>query len=347
MKFAIIGSGMIAQFHAAAIAAIPDAHLVAVASRNGHTSQALASIYRCASYLDAEEMLQSEEIDIITIATPSGAHLEPCLLAARYRKHVICEKPLEITPERIQRMISACREAGVVLSGILNRRFNPAVEAFKKAVDRKRFGQQALCSAYVKWFRDEHYYNSAAWRGTKSLDGGGALMNQGIHTVDVLLHLAGPVSRVTASTTNVLHHHIEVEDTAVALLEFASGARGVIEATTAAWSEQGHPAEIQIVGSRGSVHMKDDYFSVWNFDRPDPEDEKIKSSLMGTRHTGLGANDPKAINTIGHERNFIDVMQAIHLHRPPSISAYEALPSVRLICAIYESAASAGKWIEL
>jgi len=174
-------------------------------------------------------------------------------------------------------MISVCREYDVVLSGIFNRRFNPAVTALKKAIDSGRFGHLSLCSAYVKWFRTQAYYDSGGWRGTKALDGGGALMNQAIHTIDLLQYLAGPINKLSGSVTCVSHERIDVEDTAVAILEFQNGARGVIEGSTSSWSKDGHPAEIQITGSTGSVFLRDDKLVKWEFESETAEDEKIRS----------------------------------------------------------------------
>ena len=347
MRFAIVGSGMIARFHAEAINKIEKASLVAIISQNADTAWQLANEFGARVYRNIDEAIKEETIDIVTIATPSGAHLEPCIAAAKNGIHVICEKPLEVTASRIRKMIKVCDDHSVKLSGILNRRFNPSVEKLKQTVSEGRFGQMTLCSAFIKWYRTPEYYQSAAWRGTKKLDGGGALMNQGIHTVDLLLYVAGDVKRVSASMTNVLHHEIEVEDTIVALLEFETGALGVIEATTAAWSENGHPAEIQLVGTTGSVYLADESFKVWEFKNSKIDDELVKNNLMVSQRHGLGAIDPKAINTTGHERNFLDFMTAIEENRKPSVDGYEALKSVALINAIYNSAQNKGRWVNL
>lgn len=348
MKFGIIGAGMIAKFHAKAIEAMADGELHSVFGRRTEAVESLARELGCMAYDDLDAFLADPELEIVTIATPSGAHLEPALAAAKAGKHVICEKPLEITPERIDLMISACEEAGVTLAGIFNRRFHPAMEALKNAVESGRFGRLTLCDAYVKWYRTQAYYDSGAWRGTWTLDGGGALMNQSIHLIDQLLYLAGDVAAVSATMACLAHENIEVEDTAVAVLEFKNGARGVIEGSTACWSSTGHPAEVHISGSHGSAFLADEAFRCWDFAEERPEDAGIRETLMqGSVAKGLGANDPKAINFTGHQRNFEDVVRAIKEGRPPKIDGVEARRAVALICAIYESAKNGGKRVVL
>ena len=345
--FGIIGGGMIANFHAKAIQAMSHGQLGAIYARNPVKATTLAQKYNCKTYTNLENLLADETIDIVTIATPSGAHLYPTIAAAKAGKHIICEKPLEVTPDRIKQMITICAEQKVVLAGIFNRRFNPAVEAFKQAVDIGRFGRLTLCDAYVKWYRTQEYYDSGAWRGTWELDGGGALMNQSIHTIDQLIYLAGPIKRLSASTTCLIHEGIEVEDTAVAILEYQSGARGVIQGATSCWSSSGHPAEVHICGSDGSVFLSDESFRVWDFKEARPEDDFITSNLMEGAEQGLGANDPSTINYKGHMRNFEDVVDAIENNRAPQVTGAEGLKAVEVIDAIYRSAKADGAWVSL
>ncbi|MEM6280329.1 MAG: Gfo/Idh/MocA family oxidoreductase [Verrucomicrobiota bacterium] len=339
---------MIANFHAKAIEAMEGSELHSFYGRRQEAVDELVAEHGGIGYTDLEAFLNDPELEIVTIATPSGAHLEPALAAARAGKHVVCEKPLEVTPERIDLMISACEEAGVTLAGIFNRRFHPAMEAFKSAVEQGRFGKLTMCDAYVKWYRDQAYYDSGAWRGTWALDGGGALMNQSIHLIDQLIYLAGDVASVSASMACLAHDGIEVEDTAVAILEFKNGARGVIQGSTACWSSTGHPAEVHLCGDQGSAFLADEKFRVWDFSESAPEDEEVLSTLMqGSEAKGLGANDPKAINFEGHQRNFEDVVDAIQADRAPSVDGHEARRAVALICAIYESAKNDGKKVHL
>lgn len=347
MNFGIIGSGMIARFHAEAIQAMTNGKLKAVAGRTLAKSEDLANEFGCTAYANIEELLNDPEIDIVTIATVSGAHLDPCIAAAKAGKHIICEKPLEVTTERIDEIIRVCEENNVTLAGIFNRRFYPAIQELKNAVTKDRFGKITMVEAAIKWYRDQAYYDSGAWRGTWELDGGGALMNQSIHTIDQLLYLCGPVKYVTASMGCLIHEGIEVEDTAVAQLEFESGALGVIHGSTACWSSTGHPAEIHICGEKGSVFMADTTFRVWDFMQEQPEDTRIKDEMMHGTEKGMGANDPNAIDFFGHQQNFEDVVEAIQNNSQPLTNGNEARRAVSLICAIYESAQNNSKRIEL
>lgn len=343
MKFGIIGTGTIGRFHAAAIRAMDGGTLHSVYNHRAGNS----ADYGVPFHTDLAEFLADPELETVTIATPSGAHFEPALAALAAGKHVICEKPLEITTARIDTLAAAAAASGTTLAAILNRRFNPAMTAFKSACDAGRLGKIVSASCYVKWFRDQAYYDSAEWRGTWKLDGGGALMNQSIHSIDALLHLAGPVKSVQANTACLAHERIEVEDMAVAMLEFENGARGVIEGSTCSWSKTGHPARVQICGTEGSVFLADEAFEVWDFKNDQPEDEIIRSGLMRGNQIALGGNDPKAIQFHQHQRNFEEVVIAIREGREPSTSAGEARKAVALIEAIYQSSANDGEKVRL
>ncbi len=347
MKFGIIGAGMIGHFHAKAITAMTGGTLHSVFDLRQEAAEKLAGEYGGKAYSDMAEFLADDELEIVTVGTPSGAHLEPSLAALNAGKHVICEKPLEITLERIDQLTAAAEANGKTIAAVLNRRFHPGMDAFKKASDEGRFGVLTNASAYVKWYRDQAYYDSAGWRGTWALDGGGALMNQSIHTVDSLLYLAGPVKSVQANTACLAHERIEVEDIVVAIVEFESGARGVIECSTCTWSKDGHPARVQLSGTEGSVFLADEAFEIWDFMEEKPEDAEIKSTLMKGQEAGLGANDPSAINFYQHQRNFEEVVNAIAEGREPTTSAAEARKPVALITAIYESAQNDGKKVFL
>lgn len=348
MKFGIVGTGMIANFHAKAIEAMQGSSLHSCFDRNLEKSTQFAQENGIITYATLEEFLADPELEIITIGTPSGTHLEPALAGINAGKHVICEKPLEITPARIDPLIEASEKNNVTLAAILNRRFNESVVVLKEAVEAGRFGTLSLVEASIKWFRSQEYYDSAGWRGTWALDGGGALMNQSIHIIDQLIHTVGPVKRVSASMACLAHDNIEVEDTAVAILEFENGAKGIVQGSTACYSSTGHPAEVNICGSHGSAFLADEHFKVWDFAEPAPIDAHVHANLMANNGAqGLGANDPNAINFTGHQRNFEEVVNAINDGRRPSVDCHEARKAVQLICAIYQSARNDGQWVTL
>ena len=337
MHLGIIGAGMISDFHARAIVAMEGVELAAVYARRPEAASALAGRFGCAAYSDLDAFLAHPGLQAVTICTPSGAHLEPVLAAAKAGKHVICEKPLEVTVERVDEMVAACESSGVGLAGIFPRRFNPATKLLKHAIEAGRFGRISLAEANIKWWRTQAYYDSGAWRGTWALDGGGALMNQGIHTIDLLLHLMGDVVRVQADAGLLAHSGIEVEDTAAAILRFESGAIGIVQGSTACWSGEGHPAEIQICGERGSVFMSGDSFRVWEFTDETPADQDIREKFA-VGGIAAGAADPAAIDFGWHQRNFEDAISAFKEGRQPSVDGREARRAVELIQRIYQAA---------
>lgn len=342
--FGVIGCGMISKFHAKALAEIEGAELVACFDRVPEAANALASEFGGTAYDDLDAMLGHEGLDVVTICSPSGAHMEPCLAAAKAGKHVIVEKPLDVTIERCDAMIKACEEAGVKLATIFPSRFHQSSKLMKEAVDAGRFGKLALGDAYVKWYRTQEYYDSGAWRGTWKLDGGGALMNQAIHSVDLLIWLMGPAEEVMAYTTTLAHERIEVEDVATATVRFASGALGVIEATTAGFP--GSLKKIELSGSAGTAILEEEDIIKWDFAEETPEDEVLKTQMMGKNSTGGGAADPAAIGHHAHAELFRDFLEALEQNRAPAIDGYEGRRSVELILAIYESAKT-GKAVKL
>ncbi|HTU27421.1 MAG TPA: Gfo/Idh/MocA family oxidoreductase [Pirellulales bacterium] len=334
--FGIVGCGMIAGFHARAIAELARGRLVACHSRSPAKTAQFAGEWNCQAYDDLDAMLANPEVDVVTICTPSGAHLEPAVAAARAKKHVVVEKPLEITLARCDALIDACRKNGVKLATIFPSRFHAASGQLKAAVDAGRFGRLTLCEAYVKWHRTQAYYDSGAWRGTWQLDGGGALMNQAIHSVDLLQWMAGPVAEIRAQVATLAHERIAVEDTAVATLRFTSGALGVIEATTAAWP--GYLKRIELHGSTGSAAMEEEDVVAWDFAKTRKSDAKIREQMAGRISTGGGAGNPSAIGYHGHARQLADFLEAIDKSRPPAIDGAEGRKAVEIILAIYQAA---------
>ena len=335
-RFGIIGLGMIAHFHAKAIQAMRGARLVAVASRSQAKAKEFAAQYGIEGLGSYRALIERDDIDIVTICTPSGAHLEPTVLAAEHGKHILCEKPLEVTLPRLDRMIEVCRRRRVSLGGIFPSRTSEVYRRIKQAVEAGRLGRIVLGSAYVKWWRTQAYYDSAAWRGTRKLDGGGCLMNQGIHTIDLLQWFMGPAAEVHAFAARRAHTRIEVEDVAVAAIRFKNGALGVIEGATSAWP--GHAKRIELCGDQGGVATREDDLATWTFARPAKGDAALLRRL-GARDTGKGgAADPKAISFVGHQRQFEDFVAALRAGRAPMVDGREGRKAVELILAIYRSA---------
>jgi UDP-N-acetyl-2-amino-2-deoxyglucuronate dehydrogenase len=342
--FGIVGCGMISSFHARAIADVRGAKLVACFDTRAESAERFAAANQCKAYTKLDEMLADPGISIITIATPSGAHMEPAVAAARAGKHVIVEKPLEITLKKCDRMIEACAKAGVQLGAIFPSRFHDASLKLKRAVDAGRFGRLSLGDAYVKWFRTQEYYDSGAWRGTWALDGGGALMNQAIHSVDLLTWLMGPVVEIQASAATLAHQRIEVEDTVVATLRFENGALGVLEATTAAYP--GYLKRIEIHGSQGTAVLEEEDLKAWDFAKQRKDDKTILDQMKKHKSSGGGASDPSAIGHHGHAKQFADFLDAVRKNRPPAVDGHEGRRSVEIILGVYK-AAETGKTVKL
>ena len=342
--FGIVGCGMISRFHALAIKDIRGAKLVGCYSNRFESAKRLADEFDATPYDSLDAMLADPKLDVVAICTPSGAHLEPALAAARAGKHVVVEKPLEVTLKRCDRIIEACQANGVVLSTIFPSRFHHASQTLKKAVESGKFGRLTLGDAYVKWFRTQEYYDSGQWRGTWELDGGGALMNQAIHSVDLLTWLMGPVKSISAHTSMLAHQRIEVEDVATASLEFENGALGVIEATTAAYP--GLLKKIEIHGSHGSAVIEEEDIRTWQFAKMTAKDKRLAADLETKTETGGGAADPSAIGHAAHTAQFRDVIKAIRAGSTPLIDGHEGRKSVEIILAIYQ-AAKTGKRVEL
>lgn len=335
--FGLIGCGMIAEYHARAVAEIDGASVVAAFSRNPANGAKIAGIAPgCTIYDDLAAMLAHPGLDVVCVCTPSGAHLDPAVQSARAGKHVVVEKPLEITLERCDAIIDACDSAGVRLCTIFPSRFSAANLALKEAIDLGRFGRLTLGDTHVKWWRTQQYYDSGGWRGTWDLDGGGALMNQAIHNVDLLQWLMGDVESVSALTATLAHERIEVEDTAVAAIRFRDGALGVIEAATSAFP--GLLKRTEIHGSRGSARVEQDDITLWEFDLKVPSDNDVYARMSAASGAKAGASDPRGISHAGHRDQLADFLRAIDEGRPAAVDGREGRKSVEIIRAIYRSA---------
>ncbi len=342
-NFGIIGAGLIADFHARAIADIPNAKLVACCDIVSARAEELSNKHGCQAFGSYEDMLKSGEIDIVTIATPSGFHMEPAIAAAEAGKHVLCEKPLDITLERIDAMTEAHEKSGTRLGGIFPYRFNDSQAVLREAINSGRFGVITYAAIFVPWWRTDEYYKDS-WHGTWKLDGGGALMNQSIHMVDMLCDVMPPIESLQAFVGTLGHPQIETEDTAVAILRFTNGALGIIYGTTASYP--GQFRRFEITGTKGTVIQVENSFTVWQFAEEKPEDEQIRKQF-GEIEGGGGVSDPAAITHHNHTRNFKAFLDTLESGAPLLsceskkggwISGAEARKAVEVILAIYKSA---------
>jgi predicted dehydrogenase len=334
LGFGIIGTGMIAGFHAQAIAAAQGAKLIGITGRSQKNVAAFTAKHPVPfATTDVAALLARSDIQVVCITTPSGAHLAPALAAIRAGKHVIIEKPLEVTTARVDEIIQAAAVAGVRLAPIFQARFGVGAQTVKAALDAGRFGRLVLASAYVKWHRPATYYTG--WKGTLALDGGGAVINQAIHGLDLLQWFAGLPSEVFAWTTRRVHTAIEAEDTACAALRFPSGALGTVEATTALWP--GWSRRIELGGEHGSVCLEDDHIARWDFSQEAPGDAAIRNAKLDNT-LGSGASAPNAISFAGHLRQIQDLIDAVRENRPLAIDGHEGRKAVALVNAIYASA---------
>ncbi len=341
--FAIVGCGNIAPFHAEGIENTEGAKLIAVCDKDESKAKALAEKFPADVYLDYAEMLKRDDIDVVNICLPSGLHEPLSIQAANAGKHIMVEKPLDITVEKCDAIIDAARANNVKLSTIFPVRFKDANAAIYKAIQDNRFGKLTIGDVSVKWYRSDEYYASGEWRGTWKFDGGGALMNQSIHYIDLLQYFMGPVKSVTAYC-DTLVKNIEVEDTAVAIIQFANGALGTITGTTTAYP--GLDATISVHGENGSAVINGETIVTWKFKDELPEDEEIRQQFSQTKSSGA-ADPTKNIDSAGHQLQIEDMVAAIKENREPLVNGESGKQAVRIIRAIYESGKSGGKTIVL
>ncbi len=327
-RMAIVGTGSISHHFAKSIRDLDQAELVAICSSTPQRAREAENSFGVTGYASMDDMLRKEEIDVVCICTASGHHLEPALRSAREGKHVICEKPLEINVARAQQMIDTCRSSGVKLSCIFQNRFAEDYLELKAAVQAGELGKLLVGNAYIKWYRDDEYYANSGWRGTLSGDGGAALINQGIHTIDLLLNIMGEVQGVYAKV-KTMTHDIEGEDVALAMLTFRSGALGAIQASTSMWP--GYPERLEVYGEKGSVILEGGKIIAWNIQGSDRHVKPMASSKS------TGASDPMAISYHLHRTQIDGILRSIDRSEEPEVSGVEGLKAIRLLESIYQS----------
>jgi UDP-N-acetyl-2-amino-2-deoxyglucuronate dehydrogenase len=342
-RHAIVGVGVVGEWHTRAI---PQAGGILTALCDILPEQAKKVSQQnkldAPIYADIKQMLAKEKIDIVHICTPSGNHLEPVLSAIEAGKNVICEKPIEIKLDRIDRMLEAADKHKVRLAGIFQNRWNPANRALRDAAAAGRFGKVAWAGSFTPWYRTDQYYRDGGWRGTWKLDGGGAMMNQSIHQVDLLQWIAGPIKQVSAYASSRIHKEIEVEDTLSCSLQFENGAFGSIMGTTAMYP--GGALRVEIGGENGMA-VSEGGLKTFKFREPHSGDEEL---LKEAAHFDPGgSSNPQLGQVWMHVQNIKSILSAWGENRDADTSGREARKAIAIILAMYESARKNGEPVKV
>jgi UDP-N-acetyl-2-amino-2-deoxyglucuronate dehydrogenase len=327
----IVGAGVIARVHAEVIGRIEQARLVAVCSPKPESAQRFAEQFNCAWYSDLLAMLRNPDIHIVVLCTPSGLHGEQAILCAEAGKHILTEKPIDIGWQQAINMISSCRSHNVKLAVVSQHRFQPDVIRAKSLIDANRLGSIIAANASMNWYRTQEYYDSASWRGTWEWDGGGALMNQGIHTVDLLQYLAGSVHSVYAQCRTAAHERIAVEDVAALTLQYKHGAIGTLFASTGCYP--GLQSRIEIFGQNGTIILENNVMTGLHL-KDQTEDEQFN----GTSSAELMSSTPALAVSDMHLAQYMDLIEAIVHDRAPSIHGGEGVQPLAIVLAAYQSA---------
>jgi UDP-N-acetyl-2-amino-2-deoxyglucuronate dehydrogenase len=327
---AILGTGVVAEFHRQAIEA-NGARLVAVAHYDPNKFAEVEKRFGVPC-LTFAEVLERNEVEVICICTPSGQHAEQTVQAARAGKHVLVEKPMALSLTDAEAMIQACDKAKVRLGVVLQRRAEPLFQRVKEAIHAGDLGELTLAAVTMPYLRSQSYYDQATWRGTWAQDGGGVLMNQGVHLLDLLLWWLGDPVSVTAYGAT-LQRKIEVEDTLVATLRFEAGALATFTATTTA--APGFPHRIELYGGKGGIQIVGEGVHAWKLAQPTAKVQPI--APVSAEEPGAGG-DPRAIKASGHINVFKDFMEAVRENRPPLIDGLQGKRSLKTVLGIYKAA---------
>jgi predicted dehydrogenase len=342
-RAAVVGTGVVGEWHVRLIPRLPNETLVAVCDLDPAKAQAALAKNNLTGvkvYTDQAEMLRQEKLDVVHVCTPSGNHLDPAILAMNAGLNVITEKPMEIQLDRIDRMIESAAKNKVRLAGIFQNRWSEANRALYDAAQAGRFGTLAWAGCFTPWYRTDQYYREGGWRGTWKLDGGGAIMNQSVHAVDLLQWIAGPIKQVSAYASSRIHPEIEVEDTLSASLQFENGAFGTIMGSTAMYP--GGAVRLEIGGGNGHA-VSEGTLKTFKFREEQPADKEILERLGGhaPKTTG-GGSSPTDVSTELHFRNITHILDAWDHGRDADTAGPEARKAVAIISALYESARNHG-----
>ncbi len=339
--FGVVGCGVIGPRHAEVADALPNARFVACTDIIPDRAKALAEAHGGDFEPDLEALLSRDDVDVVSVCVPSGLHAEVGVQAAEAGKHLVVEKPIEISLVAADRLLGAVKKAGVKMTVISQHRFDPGLVELRQLLEAGRLGRLVLGDARVKWYRTQAYYDSGDWRGTWALDGGGALMNQGVHYTDLLRWCMGPVDEVMALTA-IQAHKMETEDLALAVVRFSSGALGTLEASTAVFP--GFRERLEISGTEGTVVVEDGRIVVREFvsEHGDVGLYGARVGSEGQDAAASGASNPAAISNDAHASQISDLLAAIDEGREPLMTGEEARNAVELILAVYESARCRG-----
>ena len=324
--FGLVGCGMISAVHAEVIGKLENARLVGVTDRKPEAAAAFAEKHACRAFESAEALFASDEVDVAVICVPSGAHAPLAVAALQAGCHVMTEKPLALTSADLNAIAEAERASGKTVAVICQQRFTPSAIALRRLIDEGAFGRLLFADLSMPYHRDPSYYEAAAWRGTRAMDGG-ELFNQGVHGVDLLLHLCGDVVAVSGASRTLVHS-IEAEDTTVAMLEFASGAVGTLRSSTAV--NPGYPRCLTLYFTEGTVAIDDDNIVLW--DMKGIERPEIKSYEGRESHS-----NPMAFSTDYHLAEYVDFLDALDTGRAPAVSLTEGRRAPDVVLAIYKS----------
>lgn len=335
VRFAVVGVGGMGSSHVRLISEAEGAELVAVCDIVEERVKFHVDKYGVDGYLEYSEMLKRDDIDVINVCTPSGLHADMIIEAAKAGKHVLSEKPLDVTVEKVDAAIKACKDAGVKLGCIFQNRLAPVNLLIKETMDKGKLGKLLMANAHVYWYRDQPYYDKGGWRGTWAMDGGGALMNQSVHTIDLLQWMAGPVRSVYAKS-GVFAHNIETEDLSVAVLTFENGAVGTLIGTTCAYP--GLETCVELFGDKGTIRMNDNKLVDWHMTGEDDKDNARQGVSIEDLEDSGGSSDPSSISKGGHLLQIEDMARAVRENREPIITGEQARNAVAIITAVYESA---------
>jgi predicted dehydrogenase len=334
LGFGILGAGLVAPFHIKSVQASRGGRLVAICDMNAERLGKLTSEYQAKGYATLDQMLADPQIDVVNVCTPNHLHHEAVLKIAAAGKHCLTEKPPAMSLQQTDEMIAACRKAGVKFGCTVQCRVRQSIQAMRSAIQSGRFGRLLHADAYMKWYRTPEYYHMDAWRSSRQ-SGAGVTVQHAFHYIDLLQYLMGPARRVQARMNNLGHPDVQLEDTLLAFVDFANGAQGVVQASTALWP--GTDLRIEVNGTNGTAVMIGEKMVTWQFKDQRPEDEQVRQ--LGNASQGTAATGPAAFGFHDHAVVIQDLIDAVHAVREVCIPVSSVRPTLEMVLAMYHSAA--------